>query len=302
MITFFKKYWDILGGITAGILLTIISKYELERIQLYYSVIILTLVSIGIFKIIKQTIEKQGNKRARERNIVDSIVDGQRSVKAINIAQAPTKDGEKIGELIIIFFRGLKKLMKNFKTFFSKFKGYMLTIALAILTAVEMCGGFINELCGGALTINGIAIIPLVTLVCAVIVGVISNGYTKEQRTKIKALFSTATTNDLVLAEIRKTIKEKTAQLTQFNKALTTQNHELENFEKELETFKNTLQAKKEMCAMIPQLATNEDVQLATNDVVNCQAKIASKKNEIEKTEATIATLITTLNALKSQL
>ncbi len=302
MITFFKKYWDIIGGLTASILLTVISKCELEKIQLYYSVIILTLVSIGIFKIIKQTIEKQGDKKARKRNIVDSIIDGQRSVKAINIAQAPTKDGEKIGEIIIIFFRGLKKLMKNFKTFFSKFKGFMLTAALAILTVIEMCGGFINELFGGALTINGIAIIPLVTLVCAVTVGVISNGFTKEQRTKIKALFSTATTNEIVIAEIKKTIKEKSAQLAQFNKALTTQNHELENFEKELETFKNTLQAKKEMCAMIPQLATNEDVQLATTDFVNCQAKIASKKNEIEKTEATIATLITTINALKSQL
>lgn len=302
MIGFIKKYWDILGGIAAGFLLTVISNYELEKIQLYYSVIILTLVSIGIFKIIKQAVEKQGDKKERKNNIVDSIVDGQRSVKAINIAQAPTKDGEKIGEIIIIFYKGVKKIMKKIKEFISKFKGYLLTIALAILTVIEMCGGFINSIFGGALTINGISIIPVITLVCTAVVGVISNGYTKEQQEKIKALFSTSTTNELVKEEIKKTIKEKSTQLTQFNKALTTLEHELANFESELETLKNTHQAKKEMYAMVPQLASSEDVQLAANEVVNCQAKIASKKDEITKIEATIANLTTTINALKSQL
>jgi hypothetical protein len=297
-----KQYWDIIGGIAASILLTIISSYELEKIQLYYSIIILTLVSIGILKIIRQAVEKQGNKRVRKRNIVDSILDGQSSVKAINLAQAPTKDGEKIGEIIIIILKGIRKIMKNLTTFFSKFKGYLLTIALAILTAVEMCGGYINEICGGTLIVNGVAILPLVTLICTIVVGILSNGYTKEQREKIKALFSKSNTNDIVQAEIKKTIKEKTAQLAQFNKLLTTQEHELENYESEISTLNNTLQAKKEMYAMIPQLATNEDVQLAANAVTECNAKIADKKNEITKTKTTIDELTTTINALKSQI
>ena len=302
MFNLLKKYWDIISGIAAGILLTVISKYELEKIQLCYSIIILILVSIGVFRILKQSVEKQGDKKGRGRNIVDSIVDGQRSVKAINIAQAPTKDGEKIGELIIIFLKGFKGTMKSLKTFFDKFKGYLLTISLAILTAIEMCGGVINNMLGGALVINGIAIMPIVTLVLTLIVGILSNGYTKEQREKIKALFSKSNTNELVQTEIKKNIKEKTAQLTQFNKALTTQEHELENYESELEALNNTLQAKKEMCAMIPQIATAEDVQLASNAVVACQAKIAEKNNEIAKTKTTIETLTTTINALKSQM
>ena len=299
---FITKYWDIIGGLIAGLGLAVLADFELEKVQLCYSVIILMLVSIGVFRILRQAVEKQRNEKARKHIIIDSMVDGQKSIKAISLAQSPTKEGEKIGKLIILIFGGLREIMKHIKDFFSKFKGYLLTLALTVLTIIEMCGGFINNLFGGVLTINGIAIIPLVALVCAVIVGILSNGYTKEQQEKIKALFSKSTTNELVREEIKKTIKEKTAQLTQFNKALSIQENELTNFESELETLKNTLQAKKEMLAMIPQLATNEDVQIATNAVVNCEAKIANKITEIDKTKHTIDNLTTTINALKSQL
>jgi hypothetical protein len=294
-----KKYWDIFGGVITGVLLAVVAEFKLETVQLYYSILILILVCIGCFRLIKQ---ERGKGQKRKHNIIDDMVDGQKSIKAISLAQAPTEEGEKVGKIIIILWGVTKRTMEKLKTFFSKFKGYMLTIALAILTAVEMCGGFINSLCGGIWTINGVAILPIVTLVASIVVGIISNGYTKEQHEKIKALFSKSSTNELVLAEIKKTIKEKTAQLSQFNKMLVTQEHELTNFESELETLKNALSAKREMYAMVPQLATNEDVQLANNEVVNCSARIAEKKEEIKKTKATIETLTTTINALKSQL
>ena len=295
-----KKYWDIIGGTLLGIVLAVIANFKLETVQLYYSIIILILVSIGIMRCLRQAIEKQRHQKERKHSIVDSIVDGQQSIKAITLSQNPTAEGEKIGKKIIILWEVLK--MEKIKTFFLKFKGYMLTIALAILTIIEMCGGFINDMFGGVLAINGVAILPVITLAATTVVGVLSNPNTKEQREKIKALFSKTTTNELVLAEIKKTIKEKTAQLAQFNKVLTTQEHELANFESELETLNNTLAAKKEMNAMLPQLATNEDVQLATNEVVNCQSKIAEKKEEIKNTKNSIDNLNTTINALKSQL
>lgn len=300
MITKIKNYWDIFGGIITSILFAILADFKYERIQLIYSIIILMLVTIGIFRIVKQEVEKKGQKR--KHTIIDDMVDGQKSIKAISLSQAPTQEGEKIGKIIIILWGVTKTTMEKIKTFFSKFKGYMLTTALAILTIIEMCGGYINSLFDGALTINGIEVLPLVTLVCATVVGVISNGYTKEQREKIKALFSNSTTNELVREEIKKNIKEKTAQLSQFNKELVALERELKNYESELETLKNALKAKKEMFAMMPQLATNEDVQLATNDVIGCQAKIETKKDEITKTKETIGTLTVTINALKSQL
>lgn len=299
MVAFIKKYWDIFGGTLTGIGLAIIADFELGIVQLCYSVIILILVCIGVFRLIKQETDK---KNERKHNIIDGVVDGQKSIKAISLAQSPMEEGEKIGKNILNLWGETKHAMEKIKTFFSKFKGYMLTISLAVLSVVEMCGGFINSAFGGALTFKGIEVLPLVTLVCATVVGIISNGYTKEQREKIKALFSKSNTNELVLAEIKKTIKDKSAQLAEFKKMLATQEHELTNFESELETLNNTLQAKKEMFAMVPQLATEEDVQLAANAVVNCQAKISTKKEEIAKTTETVENLTTTINALRNQL
>lgn len=300
MITFIKRYWDLIGGALTGLWLAAMADFKLESVQLCYSVIILLLVCIGIFRLIKQETEKKQNER--KHNVVDSVVDGQKPIKALSLAQSPTKEGEKVGRKILFLWGVTKPMFDKFKNFCGKFKGYMLTIALAILSVVEMCGGFINSAFGGILTIKGVAVLPVVTLVCATVVGIISNGYTKEQQEKIKALFSKSNTNELVLAEIKKTIKEKTAQLAQFNKALTTQEHELANYESELETLNNALQAKKEMFAMVPQLATEEDVQLAANEVVNCQAKIANKKEEIAKTNETVDNLTTAINALRNQL
>jgi hypothetical protein len=302
MIELLKKYWDIISGAITGALLALIARFELTKIQLCYSIIILVLVCIGIFKIIKQAVEKHRKREPRKQNIIDGMVDGQKPVKAIRVAQEPIKDGEKIGELLLKLWEVTKRNMNKLKTFFDKFKGWILTIALAILTVVEMCGGFINTWLGGALTVNGIELLPVITLACTAVVGIISNGYTKEQKEKIKALFSKSTTNELVKEEIKKTIKEKSAQLTQFSKILTTKKHELDNLNTELETLTNTHEAKQEMFNMAVQLATAEDVQLAANAVVDCQAKIADKQKEIEDTQKSIDNLNTQINALKSQL
>lgn len=298
-----KKYWDLFGGVAGGLVLACIARFKLDTVQLLYSIIILMLVSVGLLKIIKQAIEKQREKKKeRKHHVIEDMADNQVALKAVSLAQEPTKEGEKIGKIVIELWEVIKNIMNKFREFFSKFKGYMLTIALAVLTVVEMCGGFINQLCGGVLVVEGVEVLPLVTLACTAIVGILSNGYTKEQREKIKALFSKSSTNELVLAEIKKSLKENTAKLAEFNKILSTKQTELENLQSEYESKKNTRDAKKEMYTMVPQLATAEDVQLAENEVVNTSAKIADKTKEIADTQATIKNLQTTIAALKSQL
>lgn len=301
MVRLIKRYWDILGGIVVSATIAAVAQFELETIQLCYSIIILMIVCIGVFRILKQEVDKRLHNE-RGHTVVDAIVDVQKPIKALHIAQEPTREGEDLGKKLIEIWGVTKNTMEQIKTFFSKFKGYMLTTALAILTVVEMCGGFINSAFGGALTINGIEVLPLVTLGCTAVVGIISNGYTAEQREKIKALFSKSNTNELVREEIKKTIKEKSALLAQFNKALTVQQHELANLNAELEAANNKVNAKKEMRAMMPQLATDADVQLAINDAVACEARINEKTAEIKKTTATIDELTTTISALRSQL
>lgn len=294
---FIKRYWDIIGGFVAGIAIATAAKFRLERVQLCYSVIILILVCIGILRFFRQHTE-------RKHTIIDRFVDGQRTIKAISLAHSPTKEGEKVGEIILTVIGGEKRIMEKLIVFFSKFKGYMLTVALAVLTAVEMCGGFINSVCGGVLTVKGIEIVPVVTLVCAVVVGIFSNGYTKEQRERIKALLNNggAVTNEIVLAEIKKSIKDNTATLAQLNKDLTALKSEHANIEAERARLDNTLTAKKEMYEMSPRLATDEDVQNAANELVACQARLVAKKAEIANVTENIKNITATISALKSQL
>lgn len=303
-----KKYWDIFGGITIGILMAFFAEFQLEKLQICYSAIILILVSIGFFRIIKQAVEKKVEKsrEKKRQTVIDTIVDGQTSVKAVRMAQNPTKDGEVLGRATIKLWEGLKRIMKNFfnkvKVFFDKFKGILLSCALMVLTLVEDYGGYINKLFGGEFEVGGYEIIPIVTLISAVVVGIISDGWTKDQKEKIKALFSKSSTDEIVHAEIKKTLKEHETKVKEFNKVLSAKNLELDNLTTELETKKNTHSAKVEMARMIPRLATDEDVQLAYIAVKEVENKITVKKKEIAEVESTLANLTSTITALKSQL
>lgn len=296
-----KKYWDVVGGVITGITLAILANIQVYIIQLCYSIIILILVNIAVFRTIKQSVDKKRAK-CRDHNIIDSMVDSLKPIKAISIAQNPSKDGEVLGNLILNILGGLKKTMKKFKEFFSKFKGYILTFSLAALSVMEFCGGFINELAGGVLVINGVEVVPFATLFLAVIVGMLSNGYSKEQIEQIKALFKKSTTNELVTSEIKKTLKADEVKVKEFNKILATRNSELDNLNTELESKKNTLSAKVEMQSMIPQLATAEDVRLAEYAVREVMDKIEAKKQEIAEVESSIDNLNKAISALKSRL
>lgn len=302
-----KQYGDIIGGIVIGILMAVMAKFQLYKIQLCYSIIILILLSIGFFRIIKQAVEQAcENRKKRKKTVIDKVIDGQTSVKAVRMALHPTEDGEVLGELTIKLWEGLKGIMKNFlnklKVFFDKFKGIMLSLALMVLTIVESYGGFINNLCGGELVVCGRELVPFVTLLASVVVGIISNGWTKDQKEKIKALFSRSSTDEIVHAEIKKTLKENEAKVKEFNKVLSTKKTELDNLQAELEARKNTHSAKVEMSRMTPKLATDEDVQLALIAVKNAEKVIEEKKKEILDVETTIANLTSTISALKSQL
>jgi DNA gyrase/topoisomerase IV subunit A len=278
------------------------SHFGSEMVRLVYSVILVLLTCIGLFRLIRQAIDKGREAEERERMLIDDVVDNLPAVKAVGFALEPTKEGEKLGRKFIMLLEATKKTMKKLKEVFDKYKGYLLTVVLGVLTVIENYGGYINQLCGGSLVIKGVEVLPIVTLACTVVVGILSNGYTKEQREKIKALFSRSSTSELVHAEIKKSLKDNSTKLTQFNKILSTKETELENLQSELKGCENTYNAKKEMYVMIPQLATEEDVQLALNAVVEIKEKIDIKSTEIDDCKKTIVGLTTTINALKCQL
>lgn len=297
-----KKYWDLLGGLVVGLAFGIMARSDLEIVRWVYTDILILLACIGLLRFIRQAIEREKKTRKRERTVIDGMVDSLTVIKAINLAQEPTEESEKLKKTFITLWEVKKIIMKKLKEFFSKYKGYLLTGLLGLLTALEQYGGFINQLFGGAFVINGVAVLPLITLALTLIVGILSNGYTKEQREKIVALFSKSTTDELVLTEIKKQIKENTAKLTQFRKIQSTKESELANYNSELESLRNTYYAKKEMFGMTPQLATEEDVLLALNAVRDCENKIANKEAELNEVKATVSNLETIVSALKSKL
>ena len=296
-----KRYWDIICGSVIGLALCVIAHFESEVMRLFYSCVILMLACIGICRIIRQAFER-GAKKVRKHSIIDCIVDKQIAVMMTNIAQEPTKEGEKTGKFLKELWEVIKSIMKKFKELFSRYKGYLLTVLLGVLTAIESIGGYVNQLCGGVLVIKGVEVFPLATLIITVIVGILSNGYSKEQMEKIKALFSKSSTAELVKAEIKKQLADKKTKHTQFVKLQDTKEAELANLHSELESLKNTHSAKKEMYNMTPQLATEEDILLAANAVRDCENKITAKEAELEEVKTTISNLETTINALKSQL
>ena len=111
-----KRYWDILGGTITGLFLSIIAKWKLDSIQLIYTEIILILVCIGLFKVLKNGIDNF--TKGRKKIVVDKLVENQKPMKAITLANEPTKTGEELGEVLIDTMKGGKKLMKKIKDIF----------------------------------------------------------------------------------------------------------------------------------------------------------------------------------------
>lgn len=258
---------------------------------------ILLLASIGTLRVIKQKVDKRIHPK-RAPSAVGSNADRQKANTAF-IAQAPTREEKTLGK------NKLKRKdtkMEKLKVFFDKFKGYILTAALAVLTVVEMCGGFINQLCGGVLVVGGIEVMPLVTLVCTAVVGVISNGFTKEQAQQIKAIVKAPDKNATVKGVIKDTLKTKVEELTKLKKELATQERELVKLEGVHDQLCDVLQARKDMAAMDPEIASPDEIRKAEADVREALAQVEAKKAEIEKTKASIEVYQTKIAALKLQL
>ena len=300
-----KKYWDIILGMLTGFALSVFADGNIDQIQLCSSVVILLLISIGFFRIVKQSIDKQKKKKPieSEHNLIYNIVDHQKPVQAISLAQDPTKVGEEAGKKFIKFMEVIKKIMKKLAEFFDKFKGYILTISLAVLTVIEMCSGFINGLAGGVLTIEGIEILPIITFALTTVVGIISNGYSKEDAAKIKAVLNKkSAVNETIKVEIKKSIKSETEAINNLNKSLKTAQRDITEIDSEIEALKNTYSAKQEMYNMIPQLATINDVNEAHNAILDAENRKSAKEAEIAEINSLLEIHTTKLNALKSQI
>lgn len=299
-----KKYIDIFGGIILSILLTIIARFKLEKIQLMYSVIILMLVCIGICSVVKKTANNRIKtpKKERKKNIIDKLVNSRKEVKAVNIAQNPLQEGEELYIAMKKSRKDIRKVMKKLKKFFDKFKGWILSISLLVVSLISEYGGFIEKIFNGKLIIKGVNMISLIALICAVVVGLLSDTHTSEQIKKIKELFAKKPSNEIVKEELKNQLKLNETSRKNLEKQIETNNLTIDTFNQELEQAKNVYNAKIEMLNMTPKLATEEDVQNALSKVNEIEGKIAKVKNDIIELDKKLFDVNTLITALKNRL
>lgn len=156
-----KRYWDVLGGTIIGLISSILVKWEIDKIQLIYSILILILLNTGLLKVLSSYRRKQKiysntkNNKKEEKRLVDKIVEKQKPFKALHYAERPTEDGEELGNLVVETINGgknimnwLKKLLKWIRNYWQQIVGILCNLAyylVVVYLAVVEKLSFITE-------------------------------------------------------------------------------------------------------------------------------------------------------------
>lgn len=134
MFKIIKEYWDIFGGTIFAFLITLLAKFELNTIQLIYSILILWLLCVGALRLVKPKKDKR-----KKPNLVDEVVDHQKPMQALNLAENPTEQGEKLYYLSIKTLEGARKTMEKIKKIFKWLWTYKEQVVGLLGTFIYAC-------------------------------------------------------------------------------------------------------------------------------------------------------------------
>lgn len=296
-----KRYWDILGGIFSALGICVAVEFEIIYIQLAYSIIILLLVCIGLLRFIKESVEKRRNKR--DHNIIDSVIDSQKSIKAIEIINNPGKPGEELGETFILTYREVHRGMEKFKELWSKYKGYLLTLLTTLLAFIEGHYGFINELVGGYLVIGEVEVLPIAFIVISLVVALLSNNFDADEwkvaLETIKALRQNKKDNKALNDEVKRIIKENETTLKSVYKTLTTAEKVVVEDEKALADAQKSLDVKTQL--YVSKVIPVEEYDKARKTLESANAQLHKDMVEVERLNKEVGKLETKIEELKSK-
>ena len=139
MLRSFKNFLEILCCIIIGLGIGFLSHWQNETIQMIYSTLILILLLIGFIKVVISPKEYDKQKKniikEKDSNLIKFIIKKQKPIKAIELSQNPTQDGEILGEIFLETMKGGKRIMRWLKSN----KGAIisgLTILLGLLESV----------------------------------------------------------------------------------------------------------------------------------------------------------------------
>lgn len=296
MLKIIKRYWDLLGGAICGVGISILTRFELEKVQLAYSVTILVLVFIGLFKVVRTYCDKGNAKYKRNKNnVIDLLVDNQKPMKAINLAEKPTKNGEELAKLLIGTTKGAKKMIKKFfswvKMYWQQIVSYIGVIVYFLVTAYVYVVdefSFILQLLPDTKTWQLCGQIGVWVIVIILGLFIIRNnskwvgiGSLEEGKEYLKSI-TEKMQNELSTEakdQLKSTIKTLKKELKDLNSQITEKTSNLSNYESKIKT-----------CEELLKIGLKDEIeyQELLCEKSNCENEILEKQTKKEQLESTI--------------
>ncbi len=142
IITFLKKlgkllssYWNIWGAVLLSTFIAWLNDFSRGSMDVATSYLVLTLTCIGFFTFFKSYVLSR--RKGGKATPLESAVNSQKSIKAINTAVDPLKNGEELGVKVIQTLTITKriggKIMKKIKNFFKALWGNKFTISNTVI-------------------------------------------------------------------------------------------------------------------------------------------------------------------------
>ena len=294
---FIKKYWDIVCGMLLGFASCILVSFKKENIQLIYSIVILILAFIGVLKVVKACIESDKKQSDKNRtHVIDKLVDSQSCMKAIDIAEHPTKTGEELGNLIVKTTKGERRLMKKLFTWIKLYWHQIIGFGIDISYACVVIYMYITDKFGFVLgwlpqetawQISGKVIFGLISILFVFFsirdkVKWVGVGTIESARKYLQDLSSGVTKG--LSPEAKSTIK---SHLKLLNKKLKIAEEETSKYDAKVSEITSSLKTLKELCDK--GIGDSNEFNSKVDELNQTQKELTSATQVVEEIKAEIA-------------
>lgn len=137
-----KHSFEIISCTVIGVGVGVMVKWETEKIQQIYSVLILILLLMGFFKTLakpKEAINSNTQESVKTTqdnlDLVEFLISKQKPLQILELSQNPTQEGEELGEIFLNQMKGGKKRMEKFINFWKNVWGNKFTILNILFNA-----------------------------------------------------------------------------------------------------------------------------------------------------------------------
>ena len=296
-----KEYWNIWGSLFISLFWAWWKGFSITTMDKTTSFLTMTLMFVGLFTFIKSRLRHEKVKKQKDDDKIfgEKLVEGSKSLKAINMAINPEDEICKIEKLLIFIIKKGKNAMKKIGKFFTwvgtywqQLLGYfssLLSLAVYIYALIEDKFAFILQYFPDTPGWNigvkiGIGVIVLLLTILQIRNQSVWKGIgsleraTQENNEKVvevEAQLSASAKN-----KVKEIINNLKNNLKNVNSTLTTLINEKKKIEKEIATIQ-------ELLKLNVKVDNNKYNELLEQDM-NLSSAIKSNENEYSKIECEI--------------